>query len=113
MQIRTNATRRTIGLVSPLFLAAGLIFQATIAVGPARAAETDMSLWLDKPEASSIVLRGDFRQSATVLSRDDEGIRAHPSFLDTGPIGNLRLAMADDPAAERHITQTVQARNGV
>lgn len=99
MQIRTNATRRTIGPVSPLFLAAGLIFQATVAVAPARAAEsvtvppyapavaterhyrvqktteTDMSLWLDKPEASAVVMRGDFRQSATVLSRDDEGMR--------------------------------------
>lgn len=99
MQIRKNATHRTIGLVSPLFLAAGLIFQATIAVGLAQAAEsvtvppyapavgterhyrvqktteTDMSLWLDKPEASAVVLRGDFRQSATVLSRDDEGMR--------------------------------------
>ncbi|MCZ4072458.1 hypothetical protein [Agrobacterium sp. LMR679] len=37
--------------------------------------ETDMSLWLDKPEASSVVMRGDFRQSATVLSRNDEGMR--------------------------------------
>ncbi|WP_421404722.1 hypothetical protein [Agrobacterium fabrum] len=36
--------------------------------------ETDMSLWFDKSEASSVVMRGDFRQSATVLSRDDEGM---------------------------------------
>lgn len=99
MQIRTNATRRTIGLIPRLFLAAGLVFQATIAAGPAQAAEsvtvppyapvvgtelhyrvqktteTDMALWFDKPEASSVVMRGDFRQSATVLSRDDEGMR--------------------------------------
>ncbi|MBO0133610.1 SecDF P1 head subdomain-containing protein [Agrobacterium burrii] len=37
--------------------------------------ETDMSLWFDKPEASSVVMRGDFRQSATVLSRDADGMR--------------------------------------
>lgn len=98
-QIRTNVTRRNIGLVPPLFLAAGLIFQATMAVSPAQAAEsvtvppyepaigaeshyrvqktteTDMSLWFDKPEASSVVMRGDFRQSATVLSRDADGMR--------------------------------------
>ncbi|MGV1957255.1 SecDF P1 head subdomain-containing protein [Agrobacterium sp. 22-214-1] len=98
-QIRTNTTRRNIGLVPSLFLAAGLILQATMAAGPAQAAEsvtvppyepavgtelhyrvqktteTDMSLWFDKPEASSVVMRGDFRQSATVLSRDDEGMR--------------------------------------
>jgi hypothetical protein len=99
MQIRTNATRRNIGLVPPLLLAAGLIVQATMAVSSAQATEsvtippyepsvgaerhyrvqktteTDMSLWFDRPEASSVVMRGDFRQSATVLSRDDEGIR--------------------------------------
>lgn len=99
MQIRTNITRRNIRPVSPLFLAAGLIFQATMAAGPAHAAEsvtvppyepavgaelhyrvqktteTDMSLWFDRPEASSAVMRGDFRQSATVLSRNDEGMR--------------------------------------
>ncbi len=99
MQIRTNVTRRNIGLVPRLVLTAGLTFQATTAVGPAQAAEsvtvppyapavgtelhyrvqktteTDMSLWLDKPEASSAVMRGDFRQSATVLSRNDEGMR--------------------------------------
>ncbi|MGV1941130.1 SecDF P1 head subdomain-containing protein [Agrobacterium sp. 22-211-1] len=99
MQIRTNVTRRNIGLVPPLFLAAGLIFQVTMAVGPAQAAEsvtvppyepavgterhyrvqktteTDMSLWFDRPEASSAVMRGDFRQSATVLSQNDEGMR--------------------------------------
>lgn len=99
MQIRTNVTRRIIGLAPSLFLAAGLIFQPTIAVGPAQAAEsvtvppyapavgtelhyrvqktteTDMSLWFDKPEASAVVMRGDFRQSATVLSRYDEGMR--------------------------------------
>lgn len=98
-QIRTNTTRRNIGLVPSLFLAAGLILQATMAAGSAQAAEsvtvppyepavgtelhyrvqktteTDMSLWFDKPEASSVVMRGDFRQSATVLSRDDEGMR--------------------------------------
>lgn len=99
MQIRTNATRRNIGLVPSLFLAAGLIFQTTMAASPTQAAEsvtvppyepavgtelhyrvqktteTDMSLWFDKPEASSVVMRGDFRQSATVLSRNDEGMR--------------------------------------
>jgi hypothetical protein len=37
--------------------------------------ETDMSLWYDKPGASSVVMRGDFRQSATVLSRDNEGMQ--------------------------------------
>ncbi|MFK3781512.1 SecDF P1 head subdomain-containing protein [Agrobacterium sp. NPDC089420] len=37
--------------------------------------ESDMSLWFDRPEASSAVMRGDFRQSATVLSRDEEGMR--------------------------------------
>ncbi|MCZ7498591.1 hypothetical protein [Agrobacterium sp. ST15.13.015] len=99
MQIRTTTTRRNIGLIRLLFLTAGLTFPATIAVGPAQAAEsvtvppyapavgtelhyrvqktteTDMSLWFDKPEASSVVMRGDFRQSATVLSRNDEGMR--------------------------------------
>lgn len=85
--------------MSPLFLVVVLVFQATIAVSPAHAAEsvtvppyepvigteryyriqktteTDMSLWFDKPEASSVVMRGDFRQSATVLSRDENGMR--------------------------------------
>lgn len=99
MQIRTNATRRNIGLVPPLLLAAGLIVQATMAVSSAQATEsvtvppyepsvgaeryyrvqktteTDMSLWFDRPEASSVVMRGDFRQSATVLSRDADGMR--------------------------------------
>lgn len=99
MQIRTNVRRRNIRLVPPLVLAAGIIFQATMAASPAHAAEsvtvppyepavgtelhyrvqktteTDMSLWFDKPEASSVVMRGDFRQSATVLSRNNKGMR--------------------------------------
>ncbi|WP_205927484.1 SecDF P1 head subdomain-containing protein [Rhizobium sp. P40RR-XXII] len=99
MQIRTNTTRRNINPMSPILVAAALVAQWMIAVSPARAAEsvtvppyqpvvgterhyrvqktteTDMSLWFDKPEASSVVMRGDFRQSATVLSRDDKGMR--------------------------------------
>ena len=78
MQIRTSVRRRNIRLVPPLLLAAGIIFQATMAASPAHAAEsvtvppyepavgtelhyrvqktteTDMSLWFDKPEASSV-----------------------------------------------------------
>lgn len=37
--------------------------------------ETDMSLWFDKPEAASMVMRGDFRQQTAVISRDDKGMR--------------------------------------
>lgn len=37
--------------------------------------ETDMSLWLDKPEAASMVMRGDFRQQTAVLSRDEKEMR--------------------------------------
>ncbi|WP_379069453.1 hypothetical protein ACHMW4_03765 [Mesorhizobium sp. UC22_110] len=37
--------------------------------------ESDMSLWFDKPEATSMVMRGDFRQQTAVLSRDDKGMR--------------------------------------
>ena len=37
--------------------------------------ETDMSLWFDKPEAASMVMRGDFRQQAAVVSRDDKSMR--------------------------------------
>lgn len=39
--------------------------------------ETDMSLWFDKPEAASMVMRGDFRHQSAVLSRDDKGMRVH------------------------------------
>lgn len=37
--------------------------------------ETDMSFWSDKPEAASMVMRGDFRQQTAVISRDDKSMR--------------------------------------
>lgn len=37
--------------------------------------ETDMSFWSDKPEADSMVMRGDFRQQTAVVSRSDKSMR--------------------------------------
>ncbi len=42
-----------------------------------RTTSTDMSLWFDRPAA---IMRGDFRQRMTVLSRDAEGMRVRWSL---------------------------------
>ncbi|NLS00356.1 hypothetical protein HGP17_26310 [Rhizobium sp. P38BS-XIX] len=40
-----------------------------------KATETDMSLWFDKPGASSVTMRGVFNQRMRILSRDANGLR--------------------------------------
>lgn len=54
--------------------------------------DTDMSLWFDKPEAASMVTRGDFRQRAVVLSRDDKAMRVRWSLSADLPPGTTGAA---------------------
>lgn len=54
--------------------------------------ETDMSLWFDKPEAASMVMRGDFRQQTAVVSRDDKGMRVQWALSPALPPAALSTA---------------------
>ncbi|MGO4561375.1 SecDF P1 head subdomain-containing protein [Rhizobiales bacterium 3FA27D7] len=54
--------------------------------------ETDMSLWFDKPEASSVVMRGDFRHQLVVLSRDDKAMRVRWNLSADLPPGTTGAA---------------------
>jgi len=52
-----------------------------------KATESDMSLWFDKPDAASVITRGEFRQRMTVLARDSNGMRVRWSLSADLPDG--------------------------
>ncbi|MGZ2383084.1 hypothetical protein [Rhizobium brockwellii] len=57
-----------------------------------KATETDMSFWFDKPGASTMTMRGAFRQRMTVLSRNEDGMRLRWSLSADLPEGMAGLA---------------------
>ncbi len=52
-----------------------------------KSTETDMSLWFDKPEASSVIMRGDFRFRMIVASQDEKSLRTRWSLSAELPSG--------------------------
>jgi hypothetical protein len=69
--------------------------------------ESDMSLWLDKPEAASMVMRGDFRQQTGVVSRDDKGMRVR--WMLSADLPPAALSAADSYAMNPQYANSLAA----